>query len=365
MAPFRVLTIESKFRIVWLALQRRKIMESRRNSNIEKIIRLFVEMKYPESLEDRVRRWIIINKNEKEQEECLEEIWDNVEETIDMQTLIAWNAINAKIEGSYQSPKEKRYKSFLMRVAAVVIPLIIISASYYILTTSNRSVDNIEDDIIQEYVSEQVIKADYQKYILLSDGSEVWLNVGGTISYPETFAKERVVTLNGEAFFSVQKDAARPFVVKTNNVDVRVLGTQFNVNAYDSRQETTVILAKGSVEVSVGRDVVQMKTNEKLTYNHHTEEVEVSGIDGYEALDWRVVNLDFNQSALHEVFHSIEQYYQVNISTVGNVDLNQLISVNLLEDADVYEAMFVIQKLSEDFRYEISGNEIRVIAINK
>ena len=88
--------------------------------------------------------------------------------------------------------------------------------------------------------------------VMLPDSSEVWLNAGSSILYPETFAKDkRQVILNGEAYFSVKKDTASPFIVETSQLSVKVLGTRFNVKAYPNDEKITTTLTSGKVEVSV------------------------------------------------------------------------------------------------------------------
>jgi ferric-dicitrate binding protein FerR (iron transport regulator) len=87
--------------------------------------------------------------------------------------------------------------------------------------------------------------------VQLSDGSKVWLNVGSSLRFPVVFAAgERKVTVSGEAYFEVKKDARRRFVVESGSVTTEVLGTHFNVNAYNGQQETAVTLLEGSVKVS-------------------------------------------------------------------------------------------------------------------
>lgn len=86
--------------------------------------------------------------------------------------------------------------------------------------------------------------------VVLCDGTEVWLNANSNFVYPTAFiGNERIVTLEGEAYFKVTKDPKRPFIVKTKNIQTRVLGTEFNIRSY-SPEDTHVVLINGKVEVS-------------------------------------------------------------------------------------------------------------------
>lgn len=110
--------------------------------------------------------------------------------------------------------------------------------------------------------------------LVLPDGTKVWLNADSRLSYPEKFtAAAREVQLTGEAFFEVTKDAKHPFIVHTENIDVRVLGTRFNVRAYPGETSTQTTLLKGSVEVLLKNNNdkrVMLSPNEKLIVQNNT-----------------------------------------------------------------------------------------------
>lgn len=105
--------------------------------------------------------------------------------------------------------------------------------------------------------------------VKLPDGTTVWLNAGSKLDYPKQFTgKQREVTLEGEAFFTVAKDAQRPFTVRTRTFSIRVLGTEFNVRAYPQEDSAVTSLLTGEVEVVLDEkknQVVRLKPNEKLS----------------------------------------------------------------------------------------------------
>lgn len=123
----------------------------------------------------------------------------------------------------------------------------------------------------QENFKQLITENGSRSQLSLPDGSKVWLNAGSRLEYPDHFnGKSREVTLVGEAFFDVVKDTLRPFVVHTRTFQVRVVGTSFNVRAYEEEEIAETSLINGSVEVSFGQDVnknnrVVLKPNEKLT----------------------------------------------------------------------------------------------------
>ena len=168
------------------------------------------------------------------------------------------------------------------------------------------------------------------KRLILPDSSEVWLNAGSTILYPETFAKDkRLVILNGEAYFSVQKDTASPFIVEVPQLSVKVLGTKFNVKAYPGDEKITTTLTSGKVEVSVQSQPPRiLKPNEQLTYDKKSSDIHISVIDTHDTNSWVVGKLIFTNT-------TPEKYSEVPKDIDGNW---QLVSV-LRNGTDITDYM--------------------------
>ncbi|MGN6510906.1 MAG: FecR family protein, partial [Chitinophaga sp.] len=111
-----------------------------------------------------------------------------------------------------------------------------------------------------------VTQSGSRSQIKLPDGTTVWLNAGSRLDYPKQFdGKQREVTLTGEAFFNVAKDAQHPFIVNTTAFSIRVLGTTFNVRAYPGEENAVTSLVSGAVEVVMDTKTVRLKPNEKLS----------------------------------------------------------------------------------------------------
>lgn len=150
----------------------------------------------------------------------------------------------------------------------------------------------------------------------LPDGSTVTLNRHSQLSYPETFGKERIVELNGEAYFEVSKNPEKPFRVKTSGVTVCVLGTHFNVNAYaaDSLVETTLL--EGSVSVSNNANGKQMilKPNETAIYRKSTGILSMHiNANAQNEISWREGVLSFNDISMGEIARQLSHHFNVTI----------------------------------------------------
>ena len=145
----------------------------------------------------------------------------------------------------------------------------------------------------------------------LTDGTVVTLNADSKIHYPAQFSgKERQVLLEGEAFFEVAKDSLRPFIVKTNGIDVRVLGTCFNLKAYpDEDQQTTLV--KGSVRVSYNHQQVLLNPGEQVTCID--QELNVAKVDIKPYVAWKDERFVFENEPLEGVLKKLERWYNIDV----------------------------------------------------
>ena len=151
--------------------------------------------------------------------------------------------------------------------------------------------------------------------VLLPDGSRVWLNADSKLTYPEQFAKyNRNVTLEGEAYFEVAKDAARPFIVKTFHYNIEVLGTRFNVADYDNDMSVHTTLVEGKVAVS-GPGVRQriLQPNEQFVLDKNTGKQEIKTVDVSYIVAWKDAGFRFRDVRLEDIMHAIERWYDVTV----------------------------------------------------
>src|SRR5690606_28519622 len=119
-----------------------------------------------------------------------------------------------------------------------------------------------------------------QYQLVLTDGSKVWLNAASSIRFPATFTgKERNVEITGEVYFEVAHNAAKPFIVKINTVDIKVLGTSFNVNAYEDESSMKTTLLEGSIKVSEGNQSVIIVPGEQALVTNSDKFVVKRNID--------------------------------------------------------------------------------------
>ncbi len=149
-------------------------------------------------------------------------------------------------------------------------------------------------------------------HITLPDGSSVWVNSGSTLRYPSVFQDTRLVELSGEALFDVAKDKEKPFVVRTDSLEVKALGTHFNVQAYTG-ESTTVSLIKGKVEVSMlGQNESGALLNPGESARLRGGQISISDIDQDPRL-WTEGIYSFSNMKLKDLTKKLQLYYDVKI----------------------------------------------------
>lgn len=163
--------------------------------------------------------------------------------------------------------------------------------------------------------------------ITLSDGTQIWLNAASTLKYPTKFKGTiREVYLSGEAFFDVANDKVHPFIIHTDKMDTKVVGTSFNVQAYPDqlKQEVTVLTGKVNVKSTVTDENVYVTPGQKVVLKTHNNKLHAyNGVSKNTVSLWRKNILVFDETPLPEVIATLNRNYNVAIK-VENKNLNNL-----------------------------------------
>lgn len=157
-----------------------------------------------------------------------------------------------------------------------------------------------------------------RKLLTLADGSRVYLNGGSALHFPEQFGRQRIVRLEGEAFFEINRDSTRPFVVQTGNISTTVLGTSFNIAAEKEHTGVIVSVKTGKVQVAVNNnghtkpETVQLRPGMQAIYNEQQNQLSVSDIPIANAGSWKDNLLVFDNASLEEICLALERKYGVH-----------------------------------------------------
>jgi len=211
-------------------------------------------------------------------------------------------------------------------------------------------------------------KASEVKTIVLADGSTVKINAGSSLKYPAQFKNNtREVYLSGEAFFEVQKDAAHPFIVHTEQLAVKVLGTQFDVKAYKNDTFTETSLIRGKVSVSLKNNSDQtfiLKPNDKFTLSNGKGSISQltvfngTGADKVIETAWLNHELIFKNNRFDEVAKLFERWYGVKVN-FKEPDLKTVEFTAHFGKESLTEALNVL-KLIENFNYSVKGKNVYI-----
>ncbi|SIN69059.1 FecR family protein [Chitinophaga niabensis] len=186
-------------------------------------------------------------------------------------------------------------------------------------------------------------------HLVLPDGSDVWLNAASAVTYPTSFSgKDRVVTLRGEAYFDIKPDAKRPFSVKlADNMEVKVLGTAFNINAYENERVIATTLINGSVRVNAGNNSSILKPGYQANIAHTAPGIQVNRADTSQVLAWKNGIFNFEGADIQAVMKQLERWYDIDVQYEngipaivfgGKMDRNLSLSniMRMLEISDVH-----------------------------
>lgn len=199
-----------------------------------------------------------------------------------------------------------------------------------------------------------------QYSVTLSDGTKVWLNAASSLSYPASFTgKERRVELVGEAYFEVHHNASQPFIVSTRGQQIRVLGTSFNVNAYQDENKTVTTLVNGRVQLS--RD----GKNEAPQLHPGEQSVlagagfEITEVDASLFVAWKDGQFRFKATPLTEVMRQIERWYNLDVDYTG-IPADIQIHASISRDKKLSAVLHALEKIT-DLKFDIKGRSVKLM----
>jgi transmembrane sensor len=197
----------------------------------------------------------------------------------------------------------------------------------------------------------------------LADGTTVWLNAKTKFSFPDRFKKDiREVKLDGEAIFDVSHNEKVPFIVKAQKYNVKVLGTEFNVYAYDNSNvfETTLVKGKVLLEKNDSKEkAVELHPDQIAIYNAQSKLLEIKPVDTIESLYWKEGIYSFNNQPLSSIIQRLERYYEVTIN-VKNPKILGSKFTGKFRYSDPIEVILEVVRKGTSFKYIKKDNEITI-----
>lgn len=197
-----------------------------------------------------------------------------------------------------------------------------------------------------------------QYQVILSDGTKVWLNAASSLSYPTAFTgRDRQVQLKGEAYFEVAGNKDKPFSVLVNTMHVDVLGTHFNIMAYDDETSIKTTLLEGSVKVTKGEASHLLASGQEASFDRSTESIRVRDVDVDEAVAWKNGVFQFGGASIETVMREIARWYDVDVEYEGRT--NEHFRGSISRSANASE-VFKMLELTGAVHFSIEGKKVIV-----
>ncbi|QLC67144.1 FecR family protein [Flavobacterium sp. LPB0248] len=211
------------------------------------------------------------------------------------------------------------------------------------------------------------IKIPYGKTfkIELSDGTSINMNAGSSLKYPVQFIKghNREVVLDGEAFFDVASDKAHPFIVKTRGVNVKVLGTKFNVSSYKEDKDINTVLIEGSVNLTDSHNA-KSKTilvpGEKGSWSNEKTEIAVEKVDTRFYTEWINGEIVFRKTAFKDIIIKLERTYNVTIENNRTDILDKKFNASFNKNIESIEKVLETMSKIQGFTFKKEGKLIKI-----
>lgn len=324
-------------------------------------------------------RWLEGNADDARVEEQFSELLDNDNLQAYSSKQLAkkeqnWNKLHQLMKEDAEpmviARKPARIRSVVKWMAAASIIVLLVTLG--INTDTGKNKPGVRNSNIV------ATKKGSKSSLVLPDGSKVWINSDSKISYEDGFGKtHRTLSLTGEAYFDVVKDSERPFIIHTSELDVKVLGTAFNVRSYPDEKNTTTTLVRGSLQVKLSKheqQVYVLKPDEKLIVNKEPlqpsklttgvpDDIVKLKIIKTDSIppeaQWTNNNLVFENKRLDEIAVILSRWYGVSVVINGS-DKMKAEKYNGFYDNQSIQNVLEALKASAGFRYKIENNTVLI-----
>jgi len=217
-----------------------------------------------------------------------------------------WTKLLEQIQPIAEPAIQPLWRKYLRIVASILIPVFCVGLGYFL--AENKLTQATNKTTVQVEVGQ---KANVQ----LPDGTKVWLNSSGLLTYDNTYnQKERIVYLQGEAYFEVNEDKSRPFIVKATDISIEALGTKFNVKAYPDDNYVMATLLEGCIRFNSPSQSEMMNPNDKLKFTKNDGKITMDSISEADRnVSWVTGQLAFDRERLEDIAKILERMYSIRI----------------------------------------------------
>ena len=320
-------------------------------NNLEKLLHSFISFDYSKQMTDMFHRWMISPDSSEEKETAFYNLWSKTKGKATKNTDQSFQQVLDKL-GIEHTPMMQisRWSVGKSVAAAAVIVLLSITATLWV-SYSYFDKDNVT--MVECYV-----KNGTREKIVLPDGSVIHLNSGSHILYPKNLeGKTRMVYLVGEADFKVTKNLEKPFIVRSSNMMVTALGTEFNVRAYPEEKFITATLIEGKVKVNCNDTTSYvLLPNQQIVYTKSTLTSQLMEANIEDVTAWQRGEIMLTKATIDEIVQVLERHYGISFQVSGtkrNLDHYNFV---FKENADLIQVLEVLEKVIEGVNFQLKEN---------
>lgn len=318
----------------------------------------FLQNKTSKGEEEILFNWFYTPDSQDQIMSLYEQRWSETSDALSSEIQISM-LYNIRDEIKKSSPEKRKkainYKRQIIQYAACACIIIGFCLGMYSLLKENHIPTNTFT-----IRAEKGQKASME----LPDGTIVWLNSNTKLTYDNLYnSKNRIVKLDGEAYFEVAKNEDIPFVVHANDMHIQAIGTAFNVKAYALDKEVSTTLVEGNVKVSVDTQDTFLSTNEKISYNRETRDLLKSTVYDASLMSvWRTGELFLQDESLEDISVLFERLYNIKI-LLDSDEIKRYRFTGVIKNSSLNN-IFEILSLTAPITYEIKNSTV-IIRSNK
>lgn len=350
--------------------------------NIRSIITRFFENNFSKELMLKFQFWFSQTENRDLKDDVLNELWEKETAEANDLTLYGLEEMNVFVKqmsksqtcldyatarkrlmkSNYRIGKKSTHISLtqrILRIAAIfLLPVAGSLLTWWLVNNKNEQPAQFAEMV------EYIIPDGEMKQVTLPDGSEIWLNAGSVLLYSGDFSgPTRTLFLSGEATFQVIKDSERPFIVKTQYMQVEALGTTFNVKSYNDTGLKEVTLEEGLVRVDVNGKITAseiMYPNEQFIYDHRNAKTSKHPVDAELVARWKEGFLVFQDASFEEIIHTVERRFKVTV----NYDIRKYgggsFSIKYTPYENVEQILTILETLNPGLKWSMENDMITI-----
>ena len=280
-------------------------MKNREPIFVEEIIKRFHSRRFPRKVANNFHLWLLSSRDYTAKDQAMSEVWLDTPYSVTRSAYRSLDTVKVRLGMTEPKRGSIRLNRVAMRVAAVLLPAMLMVGAYFIVSGGAGNV---------EWASVEVPYGE-TGYYMLADGTEVWLNSGSHMEYPVEFkGRKRDVKLYGEGFFDVAGNKRKPFTVHTEHMSTKVVGTQFNVSCYGNQKHESVTVLGGQVDVTTpDNETHSLVPDRHLTHSIADGQTQIEEVDAASMIRWRENGLVFDNSTFEDILCALQRKFNFRI----------------------------------------------------